>query len=102
MRHTPKKAKVETHPVVAQIFDAAYGVAERAYLRAVEEHAAVMVREQERFDAEMRNPVNNERVGLPAVLPESTITILARTRALDVRGDEQPDRKTFYTRYGVA
>ena len=84
-----------------ETLDQAKLMAETVYLTDLEEYHRKLKDAESMYDQTLRDPVINKTLGLPEVLPESTINILKQTRALSLLGSRAPSRAAIYARYGV-
>ena len=73
----------------SQVEDA---IRERKYRKAMDTYRSKLHVLEERLLREMRDQTNLVALGLPPAMPETSLRILAKTRALSQMGQAQPNR----------
>lgn len=76
-------------------------VAERSYENAMRQWEADLESAEEVARERMQDPAYLARRGLPPIMPQASIGILAKAQAMDAIGPRKPDRKKFYSAQGV-
>lgn len=76
-------------------------VGERAYRKALLAYEQALTRTEEALFHEMQDdPASLAKLGLPTRMPEVSLRILAKTRALSAIGESQPNRASFHRKGG--